>query len=247
MYQAQIDRILKMADALEIQLADTMPESEIAKIEEKYSISLPKSYKAYLSKIQNGNSFGEITNNPKEFKQTGPYYGIYSLQKSLAEAKLWELDLNVDFPLKEDLDFGEQYGMEEDWDKHIYRCENDPAYRQKIEEVKRKYQNVQMLDGSIPICEYGCGDFFRLVITGQNAGEVWVDSGLVNDTGFYSLHVDILTFFENWLEKEMFMELDCHTGVFPVLYPFLEFGENERHKMVKSDDKWLRHKFGYKS
>ncbi len=243
MYQEQIDRILRMVDAFEMQLANPIAESQIIEIEEKYSIHLPESYKAYLTKIQNGNSFGETTNNYKEFKQTGPYYGIYSLQKSLAEVELWELDLTVDFPLTEDLDFGEQYGMEEDWDKHIYRYENDPKYRQKIEEVKRKYQNIKMVEGSIPICEYGCGTFFRLVITGQNAGEVWVDSGLMNDTGFYSLNVDILTFFENWLEKEVFMLLDCHTGVFPVLYPFLEFGENKRHKMVKSDDKWLKHRF----
>jgi hypothetical protein len=228
MYQEQVNRILRKVDTLGFQLESTIEESQIIEIEKKYSINLPNSYREYITKIQNGGSSNEL-------HKKGPYYGIYSLQKSLSEIDLWELDINIAFPLKEDLDFGEKYGMESDWDKHIWRCENDFEYVKKIQEVTKKYQDASMVTGSIPICEYGCGDFFRLIVSGQNAGQVWVDSGLINDTGFYALNVDVLTFFENWLNKEILIKEGKSEKLINALYSFLEFGNNKRYKIVNGE------------
>ena len=134
----------------------------------------------------------------------GPYYGIYPIEKSIKENQEWEIDLTQKFPLTEDLEYGDLYNAE--------------------------YQNTSMIEGSLPICEYGCGDFFRLIVTGDKAGEVWVDSGVINDTGFYSLNVDVLTFFENWLDRQIEILNNPTKRFVHACYSYLEFGQNKRYK-----------------
>lgn len=168
-----------------LHLGTTVEEQQLREIEQKYSIKIPDSYKAYLVSIQNGIKSDQLHTK-------GPYYGIYSIRESLAEVDEWELDLGTPFPLDDDVDFGELYNQDPDRDKHIWRCENDKIYMSNIEKVLEKYQTTEMLDGTIPICDYGSGDTFRLVLTGKRPGEIWVDSGIINDTGFYNLKVDIL-------------------------------------------------------
>ncbi|MCG8318091.1 MAG: hypothetical protein MI921_01200 [Cytophagales bacterium] len=101
--------------------------------------------------------------------------------------------------------------------------------------VLEKYQTTEMLDGTIPICDYGSGDTFRLVLTGKRPGEIWVDSGIINDTGFYNLKVDILTFFENWLDREIAIKEGKSKRLVNAWYSFLEFGNNNRYKIVKAE------------
>lgn len=38
--------------------------------------------------------------------------------------------------------------------------------------------------GSIPICDYGCGSYFLLVISGEERGNIWMDAR-ANDGGIY--------------------------------------------------------------
>ncbi len=220
MVKEQIDRILRKTKKLRIKLEPTLSIEKILEFENSLHVKFPDTYVAFLTQIQNGGASDELN-------KKGPYYGIYPIEKSIHENKEWEINLSKEFKLKKDLDFGELYNEDPDYNKHVWRCENDAKYQAKIQKVLEKYQNTEILEGTLPICEYGCGDFFRLVVTGSNAGQIWVDSGIINETGFYSLHVDILTFYENWLDKKTHSE-----QLINAYFPFLEFGKNNRFKVV---------------
>lgn len=226
LYQKQVDRILEKAKHLGLKLDPVVSEERLVEIEKELNVQLPQSYKVFLTQIQNGGASHEL-------HEKGPYYGIYPIEKSISENREWEVDLTEKFPLTEDLEYGELYNAEADWEKHAWRCENDEQYQADIQRVLDEYQNTSMLEGTLPICEYGCGDFFRLVVTGEKAGNVWVDSGVINDTGFYSLNVDILTFFENWLNRQIEVLSYPEKRLVNAWYPTLEFGNNKRYKVVE--------------
>ena len=226
MCKQQIDRILGKVKRLGLKLDPIISEESLVKIEKELNVLLPETYKIYLTKIQNGGISDKL-------HEKAPYYGIYPIEKSIEENQEWEIDLTQKFQLTEDLEYGELYNAETDWEKHTWRCENDEQYQADIQRVLYEYQNSSMLEGTLPICEYGCGDFFRLVVTGAKAGEIWVDSGVINDTGFYSLNVDILTFFENWLDRQIEILSDPTRKLVNAHYSFLEFGNNKRYKLVE--------------
>ena len=59
------------------------------------------------------------------------------------------------------------------------------------------------------ICHYGCAIYFLLVVTGNNAGQIWVDDR-ANDSGIYpaisKLTGKQMTFFEwydEWLTENL--------------------------------------------
>ncbi|SHE56025.1 SMI1/KNR4 family protein [Pedobacter caeni] len=225
MYQEQIDRILKKVSILDLKLDPVISKTTLLEIEKKLNIKLPESYINYLTKIQNGGFSDTLHKN-------GPYYGIYSIDKSVSENSEWEIDLNKEFLLTEDLNFGDFYNGEENYEKHCWRYENDIEYQKNIQQVLEKYQDTNLLSGTLPICEYGCGDFFRLVVNGSNAGEIWADCGIINGTGFYSLNIDILTFYENWLDRRIEVKKDPTRALINAYNPTLEFGNNEKYKII---------------
>lgn len=229
MYKDQVDRIKNKVSVLGLKLDPVLSKTKLLKLENQLGLTLPESYKVYLTEIQNGGHSNSL-------HKTGPYYGIYSIEKSFAENLEWEIDLNKEFTLTDDLNFGDFYNEEEDYEKHCWRYENDEEYKKSIKQVLDKYQNTNLLSGTLPICEYGCGDFFRLVVKGLNAGQIWAECGIINGTGFYSLNVDILTFYENWLDRQIGAIKDPTKKLIVAYYPTLEFGNNKRYKLEDQQD-----------
>ncbi len=225
MFEQQIDRILQKAEAIDLELVPTIAEDKLLALEERYALRLPDSYRAYLTRIQNGGASSQLDH-------CGPYYGIYPIEKSLEEADEWGVTLTNAFPLAEDLEFGELYNADPDWDRHVSRCQNDPEYLRAIEAVLAEHQTLDMIAGSIPVCQYGCGDFFRLVVNGEDLGGIWVDSGIMNDTGFFAMNVDILTFFESWLDRKILVKEGKSQRLINACYAFLEFGDNKRYQVL---------------
>lgn len=225
MYQEQVQRIKDKASMLSLKLEPVLSKPEILKLEKQLGITFPESYKVYLTEIQNGGYSDTLHKN-------GPYYGIYSIEKSLSDNSEWEVDLNKEFTLINDLHFGDLYDEEEDYEKHCYRYEHDEEYIKSIQNVLDKYQNTDLLSGTLPICEYGSGDFFRVVVNGSNAGQIWAECGIYNASGYYSLNVDILTFYENWLDRQINILNKTSPKLVMAYYPELEFGNNKRYKII---------------
>jgi hypothetical protein len=193
----RINSILQKISILNIELEPTINVDKINNYEKQLNIKFPEDYVLYLTKIQNGGCSDKLDNK-------GPYYGIYSFEKSIEENKEWEVNINKDFKLFEDIEI--------DGD----------------EELLEKYQNTGTLNGTIPICEYGCGDFFRLIVNGKKYGEIIVDGGTIDGGGYYFMNVDILTFYENWLDRK----IKNNGELVKAYYSFLEFGNNNKYKIV---------------
>ncbi|MDU1905377.1 MAG: SMI1/KNR4 family protein [Dysgonomonas sp.] len=199
-YEEQIDRILQKASNLNIVLGSIVGIDTIRKIEEEKQILLPDSYVAFLSRIENGG--------------IGPYYGMYSLEESIKQSELTQSDLKADNVYIEDTD------IEEAEKRNLSEEEQE----NKVGEILGNF-----FEGSIDICEYGCGDYFRLILNGESRGNVWNYS--YDDTGLYNLNVDILTFFENWLDRELDKQLNPDKS-YLAEFSCLEFGRNTHYKLV---------------
>ena len=138
-----------------------------------------------------------------KLNKNGPYYGIYSLEESITENNKWEVDIIKKFELMEDVE-------------------------------KDENNELDYLDGTIPICEFGCGVFFRLIINGNKSGEIiaiTIDDKEIGDgsylSGYYFMNVDILTFYENWLDRK----IENNDKLINAYYSFLEFGKNIKYKL----------------
>jgi hypothetical protein len=70
----------------------------------------------------------------------------------------------------------------------------------------RLYSKPELLDGALPICDFGCGYLHWLVVTGPQAGEIWYDArdcywGL-EPVLIEGKRARFSTWFAAWLEHE---------------------------------------------
>lgn len=141
-----------------------LPAAELAGFEREYAVQLPRDYADFLTTIGDGG--------------IGPYYGLYSLAESVADApgRRSRAFLASPFPLREFFNpYDEDHDADDDTlfdDRHI--C------------------------GSIVLAHQGCGHYDRLVITGPQAGQVWTDSR-GSDQGIAPLGCDFYTWYDRWL------------------------------------------------
>ncbi|MEU9448860.1 SMI1/KNR4 family protein [Streptomyces sp. NPDC048277] len=155
-------------------------ERELEALEGLVGVRLPEDYRAFLSVAGDG--------------APGPYYGILPLAEATGRiTEGWGREaLGADSPLTGDVDFQELLGGPEDWEAHAARLETDPDYGAGFERLQGQYLDSPWSDGRLPIADYGCGDWFFLVLRGPRRGTVWVDS-LESATGMYCLETDFRT------------------------------------------------------
>lgn len=199
-FEIQINRILSKAKKLDIKLGEVISLETVRKVEKEKKINLPESYIIFLTRIENGG--------------IGPYHGIYSLEESINQSELTEANLKTENPYIQDYDI-------EDSEKEKL---SDEDFQNIIGETISIF-----FEGSIDVCEYGCGDFFRLILAGESKGTVWSYS--YDDTALYNLNVDILTFFENWLDRKLDEQLNPNKK-YLAEFSCLEFGENTHYKSI---------------
>ena len=210
--EEKINRILKKINILNIKLEQKFDLDKIIEYEQQQNVKLPETYVQYLTKIQNG-GYGDLSKGVQGINSygKGPYYGIYSFEESIKENELWEIDITESFKLSEDLEITDDVRK---YDENNCQLINE--------------ETIRFLNGTIPICEYGCGIFFRLIINGNKSGELIVDAGTIGSEGYYFMNVDLLTFYENWLDKKIENDNDFINAY----YSFLEFGKNGKYKVV---------------
>ncbi|MCL2467262.1 MAG: SMI1/KNR4 family protein [Micrococcales bacterium] len=201
---ARAERIVDKAARIGLSLGPLMDPAAIDAIEVRLAVAFPESYRVFLTHV-------------------GGYDVIYPLDQSLQKAEDWETDLTKDCPLVDDLDEVEFEGREPDPDTHSRRLGNaqdllDSGREPSSPEHDRDLEYFQafctqwhaLMAGTIEIAEHGCGDFYRLVLDGPSAGQVWTTSLPTqtethgkpgyDDPSFWSLRVDILTWYERYLD-----------------------------------------------
>ncbi|GIG68095.1 SMI1/KNR4 family protein [Phytomonospora endophytica] len=191
----------------------------LARVEELAGVRLPEHYRAFLTTVGDGGA--------------GPYYGI----TPLADALAWITDgwgaevLGADSPLTGDVDFTELLDGPEDWEEHAALLESDPEYEAGFERLKEEYLGEPWCNGRLPIAEYGCGDWYFLVLRGPRRGSLWVDC-VVGGSGMYCLEVDFGTWYSRWLDDTLDRVGRDDFAPENAVYSVLRHGDNPRYRVV---------------
>ena len=152
------------ADAHRFTINPPLRDSEVLAFEESHHISLPSDYRHFLSDIGNGGA--------------GPYYGVFPLgQMDGSRGKLhsWrERDgfvgvLSEPFPLRDT--WNDLSGQ-----PSANLIDADPEeYDRQLTAFEKLYWGSARLNGAFPICHMGCALRIWLVVSGEEAGHLWLD------------------------------------------------------------------------
>ncbi|HXX18560.1 MAG TPA: SMI1/KNR4 family protein [Candidatus Acidoferrum sp.] len=146
-------------------------EADLVAFELKHHIHLPADYRHFLREIGNGGA--------------GSFYGIFPLGtmdglggklEAWAERDDFVGILAQPFPLTEA--WNDLSGMP----SAELIDTNEEEYGRQLQVFERKYFDSSYVNGAIPICHEGCALRVWLVVTGQQAGHLWLDDR-ANDMG----------------------------------------------------------------
>jgi hypothetical protein len=185
----------------------------LARVEALAGVELPADYREFVTTIGDGG--------------LGPYYGIMSLTDAMGQVERTSglASLGKDSPLTEDISIGDLMNRPADWAEHTTRIETDPDYAAGWSQLRAKFMAEPWCHGRLPIAQFGCGDWFFLVLRGPRRGTMWVDS-LDSSSGLFCLEVDFRTWYSRWLDDA----IDQATNLAYIRTPggFLRYGNNPR-------------------
>ncbi len=172
--------------------------------EKKHKIVLPTDYKNFLTQIGNGGS--------------GPYYGLNRLSDWGAELENKTNDfLSCDFPHTELWNLSNSF---DDIEDDYYKTD---AYIW----WETEYYSDKQITGSMHICHYGCGVLYILIVSGKEAGNIWIDDR-ANYEGIYPViskntgkKMDFLEWYGEWLDENIELINSKNKGVINTPSSFL--------------------------
>jgi hypothetical protein len=134
-------------------------EKELVSFERCWSIELPPDYREFLLAVGNGGA--------------GPFYGIFRLGEwdGAGDGEPWQSsiigDASSPFPHRTTWNEPRNFSSAPD--------EGSLEYDRWMDEEDARYYSPALTNGSIPICAQGCRLGFLLVVTGEEAGNLWSD------------------------------------------------------------------------
>lgn len=152
--------------------------AEIRKVEKERHVKLPEEYVFYLTKVGNGGA--------------GPYYGLYSLEKVLAEDRNPYLGQIFEQTVTTQLT-GEQ------WREHIHRLDE---LGESIE-TDADYEEYQskLLSNMMPIGTQGCTYDNLLMLSGGDAGRImYIDWNMEEDGPPFDTGMSFLEWMEGFFQ-----------------------------------------------
>jgi len=159
-----------------MKLHPVIREIELLDLEQRYQVRFPDDYREFLLSIGNGGA--------------GPGYGMESVQSGISyEREVTPEDI-LTMPFEHKLPYNPL--NDPNWSE-IYALDEDRTTTDEEWELLRQY----MTAGTVVICHEGCGYLHRLVVTGPDRGNVWMD-GDVSNQGFIPMEVDFLGWYERW-------------------------------------------------
>lgn len=158
----------------------------IRAFEHQFKLTLPTDFVAFYTQLGNGG--------------VGPFLGLEPFENVLS--------VDLDYPdpqlkLNPNLIFPHQAPWNDAFNATCDEDDEDEFERQYFE-----FHRHQM-DGTIAICNYGCGISLNLVVNGAEYGYVWTDDR-ANDGGIYPSHelgnpnkISFLDWYELWLDQSL--------------------------------------------
>jgi len=173
-------------------LNESLPETEVSAFERFHRVSLPSDYREFLTRIGNGGA--------------GPFYGVFPLGQMDGTAQLlkeWHENdgfvgvLSEPFPLRDA--WNDLSGMPPE---ELLDSDEDEYFRRVGAFDEKTYWHSSRMNGAIPICHIGCALRIWLVVTGDEAVNLWRD-GRADRTGLSPLtsQTGSRTTFSPWYDE----------------------------------------------
>jgi hypothetical protein len=168
-----------------------LTDAELSKFEAEHRVSLPADYQQFLTRVGNGGA--------------GPDYGLFKLGEMDGDRgdKPWPSyfvgNLSAPFPHE---------GAWNDISKYPITEENTENFDAQMDSFEEEYWSPRHVNGAIPICHHGCALRSWLVVSGTEAGNVWLDRradlrGLSPGTLPNGKRATFLSWYLKWLDEAM--------------------------------------------
>ena len=162
-------------------------EAEVLAFEEKYGVSLPEDYRAFVQTI------GDI-NAQKLETMAGPYYGLYAFGTSLDSLLYEKIETYLKAPCN----------LSPDMTKEEWETLSDPLLpsEEDEEDDDDKYfaERAKVFGGLLPLGSQGCTYEHALVLNGKYAGRVVnVDLDLAQPK--FAFEANFLDWYERYLDE----------------------------------------------
>jgi len=174
-------------------------EAEVLAFEEKYGVSLPEDYRAFVQTI------GDV-NAQKLETMAGPYYGLSAFGTQVDDILYEGSEIYLKAPCALSPDM-----TQEEWEKLSAPLETDEEELEDFEddeeegyviEVEDKYfaERAKVFGGLLPLGSQGCTYYQALVLNGKYAGRVVnVDLDLAQPK--FAFETNFLDWYERYLDE----------------------------------------------
>ena len=169
-------------------------EAEVLAFEEKYGISLPEDYRAFMLTI------GDAKAKKLDFI-AGPYYGLYAFGTQVDDLLYEGSEIYLKAPCALSPDM-----TQEEWeslsDPLLTDEEEEDEEEGYVIEVENKYfaERAKVFGGLLPLGSQGCTYYHALVLNGKYAGRVVnVDLDLAQPK--FAFETNFLDWYERYLDE----------------------------------------------
>ena len=196
-YQARAaDKDLEVfgASSHKYHLNPPVSEAEVLAFEEKYGVSLPEDYRAFVQTIGDANA-------QKLETMAGPYYGLYAFGTQVDDLLYEGSEIYLKTPCTLSPDM-----TQEEWedlsDPLLTDEEEEDEEEGYVIEVEDKYfaERAKVFGGLLPLGSQGCTYYHALVLNGKYAGRVVnVDLDLAQPK--FAFETNFLDWYERYLDE----------------------------------------------
>lgn len=179
------------SDSHQYKFNTCLAEVELSQFEEKHGIRLPDDYKEFLLKVGNGGA--------------GPGYGVLPLNQFYHIGKWARRICKMFYGGSFELDDVDPKFLSNPF-PHIQKWGDDPD--QELDEEKEvgredyiKQFNYD-IQGSIALCDHGCGLHNILIVSGPERGKVWYEFRNENH-GMGPINNSFIEWYVNWLDTSI--------------------------------------------
>ena len=187
------------ADAHQYHLNPPVSEAEVLAFEEKYGVSLPEDYRAFVQTIGDANA-------QKLDTIAGPYYGLYAFGTQVNDLVYDQAETYLKAPCALSPEMTEEEWetlsspllMDEEKDEDDFENEEKVDTTETEEEYTRQCGKV--FGGLLPLGSQGCAYYHALVLTGPYAGRVVnVNWDLLKPV--FAFETNFLDWYERYLDE----------------------------------------------
>jgi len=168
-------------------LNSPMDIQEINDFERTYNLTLPDTYKTFLSEIGNGGL--EYKNSVVGNSGAGPDYGIFKLGHP------FHFIVDISLGYLENEPFFNENTTEKEWNKIYDEMDDNISDEDYDKEVAKAYSGILNIGFS------GCSGYLGIILNGKNKDRIVHTYDEIEYCPHFSDEINFLDWYENWLDE----------------------------------------------